>query len=625
MALAETESGRYAVLFQSLKDLKSAWNFDISAELEAYQQEMNSFLNGDGNPGHQLNFAEAALLVQGVANLYSRKVDSLYHQAFETLFSIGKDSGLPADVAKKHSKRATDVSENDDFRQLDNLAIHQGCSDLSDDTELFQASVRRVPLFLIPREGTDRNRHSFRVSSCIVDSAGMLIFPEVFGSKPHGDASSNQANEGVYDLTSTPLLLRAPPITSQVTERSPIVEESHQLEAGDDLETLSDRSSNESAVNTPMDPPSPSLSVSDNIITSSPDISSSSEEEDAHERLGSYHKVCVVSFHIHPSVTSAEYSDRGSRDIFVATNGAQSSARRKEQKQNDKIRGLLSAEAGSRRAVALRLRDNARVHYNLMSNTILQTDRENAQESIRNRISSSSASASSSDDLPPTRFSFAGSVSTDLLGNPENHDINFQPKGEYVDAIAAQTRDYDAMVRAKLEEALEGSGAGTADNFPDIYKTVKKWQDTLEPLLIEQNQRPPFDLGKYTLSILDQLKSDDRSFLKFEDLVAGKHQWDISRVFLSALILTNNGNIDILDDRRDNRQQFDLRLIDAERSLAYAVESSATLEFAPSSLPAPVVEELLVQPKRKRARHVARESLSDPDESDSDWISRQSS
>eukprot|EP01133_Synstelium_polycarpum_P000459 gene459-549_t len=80
----ESES-RFAYLLQPIRDLTENWNIDISKELEDYLGELSkiSFTFGDANKS--LNFAEAALLIQGSAVIYSKKVEYLYNLLYQTL------------------------------------------------------------------------------------------------------------------------------------------------------------------------------------------------------------------------------------------------------------------------------------------------------------------------------------------------------------------------------------------------------------------------------------------------------------------------------------------------------------------------------------------------------------
>jgi len=145
---------------------------------------------------------------------------------------------------------------------------------------------------------------------------------------------------------------------------------------------------------------------------------------------------------------------------------------------------------------------------------------------------------------------------------------------------------------------VAAAGNSVQEKIPELYAAIRKWQDNLEPLLEEQNARPLFDLDDYLVSILDKLKTappmtavppardnspgkdaindflrnvgmddlseDDQpvtprdapgmaglpesSVSSFEDLVRGEPKWNVCRLFLSTLILTNNGNVEIFGD-----------------------------------------------------------------------------
>jgi hypothetical protein len=171
---------------------------------------------------------------------------------------------------------------------------------------------------------------------------------------------------------------------------------------------------------------------------------------------------------------------------------------------------------------------------------------------------------------------------------------------------------YDDLMKKKLAEMLGGhddgsdqsvsgsvngsqsvaalvAAAGNAvqDKIPELYANIRKWQDNLEPLLEEQTSRPTFDLDDYLVSIIDKLKSSSNSiveedssaisdFLKsvgaddengdlspragstqissFEQLVKGEPKWNVCRLFLSTLILTNNGNVEIFNNDEPERE-----------------------------------------------------------------------
>jgi hypothetical protein len=166
--------------------------------------------------------------------------------------------------------------------------------------------------------------------------------------------------------------------------------------------------------------------------------------------------------------------------------------------------------------------------------------------------------------------------------------------------LESSKNDYDELMRRNLLEmnsnsasddsirpSVTSSAIVVSEKIPELYANIRKWQDNLEPLLEEQSSRPVFDLDDYLVSIIGKLKevvaptvdqdcaiseflrnagvadlSDDEDkeeeedfFNKekkgpassFESLVKGEPKWNVCRLFLSTLILTNNGNVEIFN------------------------------------------------------------------------------
>jgi condensin-2 complex subunit H2 len=80
---------RYANLLQPIKELAENWDIDIAAELEEYLEELEKvtfeFDEGDDGKKTTFSFAEAALVIQSSACVYSRKVEHLYNLVYNTL------------------------------------------------------------------------------------------------------------------------------------------------------------------------------------------------------------------------------------------------------------------------------------------------------------------------------------------------------------------------------------------------------------------------------------------------------------------------------------------------------------------------------------------------------------
>jgi condensin-2 complex subunit H2 len=71
----ERESSRYASLLEPIRDLAKNWCIDVAKDLEDYLEELETIAISFDGGATKLDFREAALLIQGSAAIYSRKVE----------------------------------------------------------------------------------------------------------------------------------------------------------------------------------------------------------------------------------------------------------------------------------------------------------------------------------------------------------------------------------------------------------------------------------------------------------------------------------------------------------------------------------------------------------------------
>ena len=161
----------------AFRDLAKNWDVDIATELEDYLGELEeiqvSFDQGETN----LNFAEAALLIQGSACVYSRKVEYLYTLIFNSLAIVSKKkrerqkSSVGADgidVDALFSSEAT-------LLPLDNHLLESKTIDILEKSRNYRAErkktlVQRLPSSLLTRQGDEGGE--FKVNNLLVHSSG---------------------------------------------------------------------------------------------------------------------------------------------------------------------------------------------------------------------------------------------------------------------------------------------------------------------------------------------------------------------------------------------------------------------------------------------------------------------
>ncbi|PSR85103.1 Condensin-2 complex subunit like [Actinidia chinensis var. chinensis] len=129
---AET-SGRFHTV-QPLRDLESNWAVDLAKNLEGYLLKICSGeITGDDNANFSVNFSEAALLLQGSIQVYSRKVEYLYSLVLHALEFISQKRQLdqPEGISvqpEENGSHAVLVEENDQYWGLDDIPVEDKIS-----------------------------------------------------------------------------------------------------------------------------------------------------------------------------------------------------------------------------------------------------------------------------------------------------------------------------------------------------------------------------------------------------------------------------------------------------------------------------------------------------------------
>ncbi|KAK9076088.1 hypothetical protein SSX86_004421 [Deinandra increscens subsp. villosa] len=77
---------------------------------------------------------------------------------------------------------------------------------------------------------------------------------------------------------------------------------------------------------------------------------------------------------------------------------------------------------------------------------------------------------------------------------------------------------------------------------------VSTWKQRIEQNMDEQDARPPFDIHEYGQRTLDKLSHNPNAgdSLTFTDVVRGQEKHDVARTFSALLQLVNNGNVELL-------------------------------------------------------------------------------
>lgn len=118
--MGDQDSNRFKSLIQPIKDLASNWDIDVAEELNDYLEELATLrISVDGGQT-SLNFAEAALLIQGSTAIYSKKVEYLYQLVLQSIEFITNKKSSILTGEKGTTKHSNDIHFDDEIMMFGN-------------------------------------------------------------------------------------------------------------------------------------------------------------------------------------------------------------------------------------------------------------------------------------------------------------------------------------------------------------------------------------------------------------------------------------------------------------------------------------------------------------------------
>jgi len=164
---------------------------------------------------------------------------------------------------------------------------------------------------------------------------------------------------------------------------------------------------------------------------------------------------------------------------------------------------------------------------------------------------------------------------TPLPKEPEEESEELAEQRREVERLEGMIQEaqqrYEATIRRHLQKIQHESLDTDTKKFPQLYANVRKWQEQLEPLLSEEAKRPEFDIHSYSTKMLSKMSGMPKEAgplppVPFATLVQGQPRWEVCRRFLTALLLTNQGNTDIIFGSEEERlNNFKVQLLKAEK------------------------------------------------------------
>ncbi|XP_062989854.1 condensin-2 complex subunit H2 [Elgaria multicarinata webbii] len=159
----EDVESRFMHFLQPIRDLTKNWEVDVATQLGEYLEELDQICISFDGGKTTMNFIEAALLIQGSACIYSKKVEYLYSLVYQALDFISnkKREKFPASVGSDGADK--DVSTGpraaeEEFLSLDDIQDTSRANvELRDDRPHVNVNiVPLTPMSLVPPEEAEK-------------------------------------------------------------------------------------------------------------------------------------------------------------------------------------------------------------------------------------------------------------------------------------------------------------------------------------------------------------------------------------------------------------------------------------------------------------------------------------
>ncbi|XWS14109.1 hypothetical protein CRYUN_Cryun36dG0094900 [Craigia yunnanensis] len=566
----ESGSGEFGKFHrvQPERDLEANWEVDLAKKLEDYLLKICSgeITGSEGDDGYYtVNFAEAALLLQGSVQVYSRKVEYLYNLVLHALEFLSQkrqqdqQKGTPAQPEQSASYASSD-GDNDQFWGLDDIPVEAKISlDSSANKDTLLNHFVKPPANLVILEGDclDNSGDGSELESYLLATNDLyqdfILLDPCDAVAIDNYLKGDEAGKGEYGThrgSSRRKSFQSPSWRSGGT--------AHKLSLGKNKDANVNQS------------PRPDCGLGVNDCNMGPD-------PPAADNSGNVDHGFDMDYRYSES-RDLDDSDDDDNDPWKPLNP--------HKPGNLKVRPFRKVKAFRRNGVnstknipITTLFPLAKLHGTIGPElTEMWERRQNAferqresksrplYEKLRQSLTGGGNGAADTfanfeddneDNIYHGENADFGGPDCDMPETSMDEDLPFQnEKHEDGDAEVGTNEMFDhgdPHSQASLEDLCRShldallASIAESEKQTELADRVSSWKQKIEHNLEEQDSHPPFDIHEYGERILDKLslEDDNGNVMPFNDVVKGQEKHDVARTFSALLQLVNNGDVDL--------------------------------------------------------------------------------
>ncbi|XP_069902625.1 condensin-2 complex subunit H2 isoform X1 [Globicephala melas] len=575
----EDVEARFAHLLQPIRDLTKNWEVDVAAQLGEYLEELDQICISFDEGKTTMNFIEAALLIQGSACVYSKKVEYLYSLVYQALdFISGKKRAKQLSCAREDGpigdagSRAPQGVEYE-FLSLDDLSDSRANVDLrSDQASSETLIVPLLPMALVAPDEMEKynnplyscrgevlaSRKDFRMNTCTPHPRGAFMLEPV-GMSPtgallprnqKGEEASGRAEEQPVEVS----VRRSPvPLLSASQEPGTIPEGPVPGGGGEEEDTeWAAEPPEASAPEVPMEPQEPR---SPEQSAAQPRRCALRERREALEPASRLKETPDPWQGLDPFDSLDAKPFRKGRPYSVPPSVEEAPGQKRKRKGTVKLQDFhqwyLAAYAGHADSRRPRRKGPSFAdmevlywrHVKEQLETLRKLQRREAAERWLPRAQEEPWPAE--EDRLEDSLEDLGAAAGDFLEPEEYAEPEGAEPGEDADLEAEAmpaSLSYEELVRRNVELFIATSQKFVQET--ELSQRIRDWEDVIQPLLQEQEQHVPFDIHTYGDQVVSRF-SQLNQWCPFAELVAGQPAFEVCRSMLASLQLANDYTVEI--------------------------------------------------------------------------------
>ncbi|XP_020782302.1 condensin-2 complex subunit H2 [Boleophthalmus pectinirostris] len=550
----ESTKSRFAHLLQPIRELTKNWDVDIASELHDYLEELDEMCITFDEGEIRLNFAEAALLIQGSACIYSKKVELLHSLVYQTLEYINdknkKKNKQAAESQKNNAEEAVRNHDEDDAVFSD-LEINPSNYNQNGDSFTAVNDVPLPPECLIPQD--TRAKHKLP----LITLKGEVLYSQkdfrVITLIPENDTiqltSTSAESRELMEENQHPPAVEQPqnndeaPVCATVADVNVDAAENNFLPLDDDGGMDVDLGTEEHVER--HQAPSEGIMIRERRHA---EVIKPREEHSPEVNVWALHD---------PYAALEEEKPFKSGKCYKVPEGLDDAGKRKR-KHHSVIQDFGSWFRGIFDPPPQRLKNGPTfLDLNYIYLTTVKDKLKTkkriyrkagvviSDEELRQTLLQPEDKEEQRNEEDPI-YDHPGILAEDNDNSDNEHEGFPDECGGGPDFISPDDQNddlsYEQLVKLRVEQLVENSRGYTQETA--LSRRVKEWEDQIKPELALQEERPAFDIHDYGDRIVNAFDSVGQR-RPFASIVSGLDNFEVCKFLVASLQLANDYTVEI--------------------------------------------------------------------------------